>query len=245
MPLPGFSDYVVFADESGDHGMAAIDPQFPVFSLVFCVFRKDAYTEQVEPAVRSLKFRYFGHDAVVLHEREIRKQEPPFDFLRGDPAVRAAFFEDLNQIMAAIPMYAYASVILKDRLRDRYANPWNPYEVAMHFCMEKLCRRLILDGQRGRSVHVLFESRGKIEDRNLELEFRRIAANRSQWGWRRVDFSVCDFEPVFVSKAANMAGHQITDLIARPLALRALKPDQPNRAADTIWDRVCDFKTFP
>lgn len=147
--------------------------------------------------------------------------------------------------MAGVQIHAYASVILKEKLREKYANPWNPYEVAMHFCMEKLCRRLVTDGQRCKAVHVLFESRGKAEDRDLELEFRRITGNQAHWGWRRVDFSVCAFEPVFVPKSANLAGHQITDLIARPLALRALRPDQPNRAAEAIWDRIYNFKTFP
>lgn len=240
-----FSDYIVFADESGDHGLDSIDPNFPVFALVFCVFRKDVYLTEVEPAVREFKFKHFGHDAIVLHEREIRKQETPFDFLRGDPVIRRAFFDDLNALMGAVRMHAYASVILKEALRKRYANPWNPYEVAMHFCMEKLCRRLLIDGQRDKLVHVMFESRGKAEDRQLELEFRRIVANQAHWGWRKVDFTACRFEPIFAAKAANLAGHQISDLIARPLALRSWKPDQPNRAAEAIIDRVWDLKTFP
>ncbi|WP_354307678.1 DUF3800 domain-containing protein [Sphingomonas trueperi] len=80
--MPAFSDYIVFADESGDHGLQSIDPQFPVFALVFCIFEKSAYAENVEPAFRRLKFKYFGHDAAILHEREIRKQEPPFAFFK-------------------------------------------------------------------------------------------------------------------------------------------------------------------
>ncbi len=52
-----FFDYIVFADESGDHGLASIDPQFPVFALVFCVSEKRRYTEEVEPAFRRLKFK--------------------------------------------------------------------------------------------------------------------------------------------------------------------------------------------
>lgn len=243
--VPDFSEFLVFADESGDHGLETIDSNFPVFALVFCVFRKEIYSSEIEPAIRSLKFKYFGHDAVILHEREIRKQEHPFDFLRGDPVKRKEFFDDLNVLMKNVKMHAYASVILKEAHRKRYANPWNPYEVAMHFCMEKLCRRLLIDGQRGKLVHVMFESRGKAEDRQLELEFRRIVANQAQWGWRKIDFTSCHFEPVFVPKSANLAGHQISDLIARPLALRSLKPDQPNRAADAIMDRVWDLKTFP
>jgi hypothetical protein len=38
-----FSDYVVYVDESGDHGLASIDPEFPVFVLAFCVFEKSHY----------------------------------------------------------------------------------------------------------------------------------------------------------------------------------------------------------
>lgn len=240
-----FSDYIVFADESGDHGMDSIDPEFPVFALAFCVMRKTDYSQVVEPAVRELKFKYFGHDAAVLHEREVRKQLAPFDFLRRDAGLREAFYADLNALIEAMPVRVIASVIDKVKHRERYANPWNPYEVAMHFCLEKLCRRMVAEGQRGSLIHVLFEGRGKVEDASLELEFRRIVQNNAHWGYRRVDFSRCGFEPIFVPKAANHAGHQISDLIARPLALKALRPGQANRAADIVWPKVCDWKVFP
>lgn len=240
-----FSDYIIFADESGDHGMETIDPAFPVFVLALCVFSKADYKTIVEPAVRQLKFDYFGHDAAILHEREIRKQLPPFEFLRTSAALRTCFHEALNDLIAAMPMRVIASVIDKARHRERYADPWNPYEVAMHFCMEKLCQRLVADNQRGRKVHVLFESRGKAEDQSLELEFRRITTNQSHWGYRREDFTRCGFEPLFVPKAANHAGHQISDLIARPLALRAMRPEQQNRAVDIVREKVTDWKVFP
>lgn len=240
-----FSDYIVFADESGDHGLASVDREFPVFALVFCVFEKASYTEKVEPAFRRLKFKYFGHDAAILHEREIRKQEPPFAFLRESEALREAFINDVNVIMAEAPFHAYCAVIDKLKHKARYADPWNPYEIAMQFCMEKLSNRLVLDGQRNRLTHVLFEARGREEDRQLELEFRRVAANGKTWGWRSVDFSRAPLAPVFVPKAANLAGHQLSDLIARPLALRALRPAQPNRAAELVSNRIWDFKVFP
>lgn len=240
-----FSDYIVFADESGDHGLASIDPQFPVFALVFCVFSKDRYIKEVEPGFRQLKFKWFGHDAVVLHEREIRKQAPPFDFLRRDVATRDAFMADVNAIMADVPFHAYVSVIDKTKLRQRYAEPHNAYDLAMLFCLEKLSNRLVADGQKGRRTHVLFEARGKVEDAQLELEFRRFVSNERRFGWRAVDFDRTPMEPIFVPKSANLAGHQLTDLIARPLALGALRPDQPNRAAELVADRIWDFKVFP
>lgn len=240
-----FSDYIVFADESGDHGLVTIDPQFPVFAPVFCVFEKRCYVDEAEPAFRRLKFKWFGHDAAVLHEREIRKQMPPFDFLRRDAETREAFMADVNAIMADAPFHAYVSVIDKEKLRQRYAQPHNPYDIAMLFCLETLSNRLVADGQRGRVTHVLFEGRGRTEDAQLELEFLRVVANGRQWGWRSVDVARTPLKPVFAPKAANLAGHQLTDLIARPLALRALRPDQPNRAAELVANRVWDLKVFP
>lgn len=242
--MPDFSDYIIFADESGDHGMASIDPQFPVFALVFCMFQKEQYANEIEPAFRQLKFKYFGHDSIVFHEHEIRKQKADFSVLRN-AEIREAFMADVSAIMSEVAFQGYASIIDKSALRTRYSDPWNPYEVAMQFCMEKISNRLVAQGQRGRTSHVLFEGRGKVEDAQLELEFRRIAANGRQWGWRNVDFSRAPLEPVFVPKAANLAGHQFTDLIARPLALRAIRPDQTNRAYDAIRDRMNDIKIFP
>lgn len=240
-----FSDYIVFADESGDHGLTTIDPQFPAFALVFCVFRKDDYARTIEPALRDLKYKYFGHDAIILHEREVRKQIKPFDILRSSKEMRDAFYGDIADLVSSSPVQIFASIIKKEPFTEKYKTPWNPYEVAMHFCLEKVCDFLRHNGQAGRKAHVLFEGRGKVEDQQLELEFRRITSNQRQWGWKRVDFSVCEFEPLFVPKAANMAGHQITDLIARPMAIKALNPLQENRAFEALKAKIGYMKTFP
>ena len=78
-----YSDYVIYVDESGDHTLTAIDRDYPVFVLDFCIFRKDSYANVVAPQVQAFKFAHFGHDIVVLHEHEIRKQKPPFVFLKS------------------------------------------------------------------------------------------------------------------------------------------------------------------
>src|SRR5690606_26853035 len=70
-----FSKYIVYVDESGDHGLTSINPQFPVFVLAFCVFHKRHYSEAIVPALEKFKFNHFGHDQVVLHENEIRKEK--------------------------------------------------------------------------------------------------------------------------------------------------------------------------
>ena len=41
--MPEFSDYVIYADESGDHSLEHIDQTYPVFVLCLCLFRKKDY----------------------------------------------------------------------------------------------------------------------------------------------------------------------------------------------------------
>ena len=74
----GHSDYIVYVDESGDHSLTSIDPDYPVFVLSFCIFRKAEYAQAVTPVIRQLKFATFGHDMVVLHEADIRRKKGRF-----------------------------------------------------------------------------------------------------------------------------------------------------------------------
>ena len=76
--MADFSDYIVYADESGDHGLDRIDQDFPVFCLAFVVVKKTEYIEKLVPAIQRIKFDFWGHDWVVFHEHEIRKQKESF-----------------------------------------------------------------------------------------------------------------------------------------------------------------------
>lgn len=240
-----FSDYIVFVDESGDHSLTSIDPQFPVFALSFCVVRKDEYMASVVPAVQALKFKYWGHDAVVLHEHEIRKSKGDFTWLLTDRDRREAFYADLNQIMVDAPVYLIGSVIDKKALTAKYADPWSPYELALHFCLERLHMFLRENDQEGRRIHVVFECRGKVEDDELELTFRRIVSGENHWGYRKHKFETMEFEPKFAKKAVNSTGLQLADLTARPMALRTLRPKQANRTYDVIQEKLRAMKVFP
>ena len=240
-----FSDYMIFADESGDHGLDGYSPAYPIFVLAFALVEKERYLTQIVPSLQRMKMEFFGHDQVVFHERDIRKQLAPFGFLRTDPNLRAAFLERMNEIVAAAEFDLFCAVIQKERLKAKYADPWSPYEIGLLFCMEQALARLRALGQEARRVHVVFESRGKPEDSALELEFRRITANARNWGYKRPDFSYCEWEPLIVPKSVNSSGLQLADLAARPIGLRTLRPDQPNRAFDILRPKLRALKTFP
>ena len=240
-----FSEYIAYADESGDHGLGSIDPQFPVFALSLCLLKKEEYIDTIVPAFQRFKFDVWGHDAVVLHENAIRKSKGDFAFLLTNADLRRRFYEDLNNLVETTPMTIFASVIDKQKHRAQYVDPWNPYQIGLLFCMERLFSRLMANGQAGKTMHIVFESRGTAEDKDLRDEFRKICENRGNWGSWNPDFRLIDFRPVFVKKAANATGLQLADLTARPIGLSQLRPDQPNRAFDIIKPKIGDLKCFP
>ena len=147
--------------------------------------------------------------------------------------------------MVDAPFRVIAAVIDKVKLVDKYANPWSPYEIALHFCLERLHMFMRESEQAGRRIHVVFECRGKEEDESLELAFRRIVAGESHWGYRNHDFSNMEFEPRFAKKGANSTGLQLADLTARPLALKTLRPDQANRTHSVLSEKAYWIKEFP
>lgn len=222
----GTGGFVVFVDESGDHGLERIDPAYPVFVLASCILQKDHYARHLLPLLTEFKFKHFGHDQVILHEREIRKDLGPFAILR-EPARKAAFLNELTDLIEGMEMTVIASVIRKDRLVGRYAEPENPYEVALGFGLERVQMWLNRRGAVG-STPVILECRGRREDNELELEFRRICAGANFGGGQM------RFEAKFVPKQANVPGLQVADLIARPIGRNVMDASQRNRAYEVI-----------
>lgn len=233
--MTDFSDYIVFVDESGDHGMASINEAYPLFVLSCCLISKQDYMRTVVPAIQRIKFATFGHDCTILHEREIRRDLGPFAVLR-QRSRKQAFLEALTDALAAAPMTIFAAVIDKRRLLDRNRGE-NPYEVSLRFCLERIYYKLGRLGQTSQQgvplvTHVVCEARGANEDQELELTFRRICAgdNYSQ--------THLPFEPVICDKKNNAIGLQLADLIARPIGAQQLRPNQPNRAWDVIRNKL-------
>lgn len=215
-----FHDAIVYVDESGDHG--PVSDEYPVFVLAFCLFDKMSYAEDVTTAVQKLKFRHFGHDAVILHERDIRKRTPPFKILRRQD-VRDAFMEDLGALVDDADFTLIASAIRKDQMTA----PANIYHLAMEFGLERIALHYALAEDSPR-MHLVCESRGKREDDELELAVRRICDGQN---YRRAKLP---FDVVFSGKSSAMAGMGLADLVARPIGRHLLKPDQPNRAWDGL-----------
>jgi hypothetical protein len=234
MDVP-FSDYIIFVDESGDHSLEVVNPAYPLFVLAFCIVRKDDYADGLVPAIQKLKFATFGHDMTVLHSRDIRKEHGEFVILRN-PAKRQTFLTGISQVIADAPFTLTVSAIDKPRHIAKYKTPYNPYHLSLRFCLERAHDFLVAKGQAGRLTHVVAESRGKVEDKDLELEFLRIVQENGHWNH--------GFKLLFAPKSCNSTGLQLADLAAYPVGRHVLKPEQPNRAFDIVENKLMtDGKT--
>ncbi len=234
-----FSDLIVFADESGSPVLSADRGDFPVFVLVFVVIEKATYAGSVQQAITNLKFRYFGHDQVILHERDIRRQSGAFARFQASAPLRNGFIEEINDLVRSLDATVISAVIHKDRLEQRYAQPFDPYALALTFCMERLAGVLLKREQSGRAVSVVFESRGAKEDQVLELAFRRLADGDVPIGRGSGEkFLKFTWNSHFADKRSNCAGLQLADLFARPIGLKCLRPDAPNRAYDCMSPKL-------
>ncbi len=228
---PAFGDYIVFVDESGDRALDGIDPQYPVFVLLFLIVLKEDYVARICRDLQQFKMDFWGHDEVVLHEHDIRKPNDAFRFLIN-AETRHRFMARLNALMASLPVTAVAIVIDKRAMVSRYHVSKGPYHYALETGHERVHLHLKSLGQEKAITPVLVEKRGRREDAELELAFRRVCAGSN------ILSEPMPFDLVMTPKAANSAGLQLADLMARPIGLHYLRPTQPNQAYDIIATKL-------
>ena len=135
---------------------------------------------------------------------------------------------DLTRTLEDMPFALIAGVIHKERLKQRYSVPENPYALALKFCMERAYSYLCDHEEAESELHFLVERRGNIEDAELRLVFRRACDGRSHWE-QTPGFSI-----EFVDKKANLAGLQVADLVSTPIGRHVHRPEQLNRAFEMI-----------
>jgi hypothetical protein len=103
--------------------------------------------------------------------------------------------------------------------------------------MERLQRWLQEKGQAQNRTHVIVECRGRTEDQNLELEFRRIAAGRNAVG------PMPNLDIRFMDKKQNALGLQIADLVAHPIGRHVIGRVETWRSVPdyaVASARICD-----
>lgn len=233
---------VVYFDEVGNPTLDDTDRDFPVFAIALFICEIDDYVNQITPFVNRLKFKWFNHEGVILHSRDIRKAQRDFSLL-GNPSMRERFMNDLSALMDDCRYKLIAVAVRKDAHKKRYRYPADPYELALLFAMERLLS--VLEGAGQKEVTVLAEKRGEREDRQLHVAFQRIVTAGSEFvsGER---FREVRFDLKFLPKALNVVGTQMADLAAYPIARHVLDPRKRNPPFDIVRTKFCrQLKIFP
>ena len=177
-----YSEFIIFADESGDIGVKSIDPHYPVFVFSCCVFRRQEYCRATLPAIAQLKLNYFGNQDIILRSRNIRIGQPPFDF-PYDRHRRSAFMRDLSAVIDDANFTIIAAVIDKPKLLRQRPNPTPLDRQAFRLCVNRIYSLIANRGPDNLRIPFIIESRGQKENDALQQEFwsiqsRRVATNR-------------------------------------------------------------------
>lgn len=202
---------LIYVDESGSASSTSPDPNYPIFVMAACLFDAAQYATRLAPDICALKLRYLGSDSPILHESEIRKRLGPFSFHRNESR-REDFLEAITRaIEEGVP--AVLAVAARPSLR----NPDLTSEV-----VESLLRLILAKGEQ--PCHWIFEKRGRKEDAAISASLRRVAGPNHSWE--------------FIPKLRGLPGLEMADMVARPIGLSVLRPEQPNRAFDRIKGRL-------
>ena len=237
-------DYVVFVDESGDANLESIDPRFPMLNLVFSIIRKDHYFDYLVPTLNHLKIDFFGQTDIILHESDMRRKTGAFSVLE-DATIHQRWMRALLDWIDHSEVAIISACIDKIALPRRYVNPFDPYDLAIRFCLERTRQFLAAQQQHDQQTQIIFESRGKREDKAAQIEFEQILTQANPLGHHLPDFSRFTLESLFIAKKANLAGHQFCDLVARPLAKWSFQRQSHQRPMQIIEPKLIAHKVFP
>lgn len=211
---------LVFLDESGDPSLDKINIEYPIFGLAGVVIEPNDYLTIVN-RFNELKFKYFPHEGIILHSREISSREGDFIFLNNDKE-RRDFLNDISDVIFKSDYKIVASVIKKDKLKKQYKKPFNPYDLSLIFILEKIFRYACNRGYD--YILNIAEARGKEEGEKLHKTFERFK-EKDKTGIicvlkRYINEDMLDkihLRLEFRRKKFNIIGNQIADLIVSPI----------------------------
>jgi hypothetical protein len=156
-----------------------------------------------------------------------------FNIFRSS-AQQQIFMNELTQIIEFSNFILISATIDKRDLKKQNTED-NAYHIALGLCLETLYELLSEKGEHNKKTHIVVECRGNKEDKELELEFRRICDGNNSKGIS------LPFEILFAYKKVMSSGLQLADLVARPIGIKTLRPEQSNRAFEILKEKFyCD-----
>lgn len=203
--------FTLWLDESGDHSLEKINPQYPVFVLGGVITR-DADAPEIEERVRGFKRQFCGGEEVILHTADLTRNRNGFEFLK-DVAARQYFYEGLNRLMRELPYFVLAVAIRKDLHKSKYGSyAKDPYLLALDFLLERFLHFLS-----GRPGAIEAECRNPALDGRLQAAYQDLLAFGTDYASGETIARAFPPPLPLVPKSANRAGLQLADLVVTPI----------------------------
>lgn len=189
-------DWLIFIDESGNDELKhikrniqnntidQIENSAKRMVISACAIRMSVYPD-IGSMITKLKCSHWPPKGlysqnglsrkVCLHGKEINRHENAF----SSAIINTSnFTNDLNDFMSNLQILLLASVVDKVRLCQRYSKPFDPYEISLEFIFERLFKYYLRPDER---ATIIFEKRGKKEDKNLHRKVMSIINKGTQY----------------------------------------------------------------
>ncbi len=206
------SPLIMFLDESGDHSLTKIDPQYPLFVLTGVIIDEN-YSPILEKEFRTFKRNLFGSEDIILHTADITRNKNGFEKLK-DAAFRHKFYLEVNRLIDNLDFKVVACAIHKnDHLAKYGLAAVDPYMLSLDILIE----RFIFELKAGNTQGVIVaESRGGNLDNELELAFLNLKIQGTKY-IQGVTLKSKIQGLNIRDKKDNIAGLQLADLVATPI----------------------------
>jgi hypothetical protein len=204
---------VMYLDESGDHSLTTIDPQYPMFVLGGVIVDLDYAQGELSERVRQFKLDLFGRDDLILHTADIARNKNGFEGL-ADTSFRQRFYNELNTLMQDLRYTIVACAIKKDAHLTKYGlNAVDPYLLSLDILVERFCFEI---GDIEGGGQIIAEKRDPTLDRQLDLAWLNLKVRGTGY-LQAVEIDSRITNLTLQSKHTNSAGLQIADLVVSPI----------------------------
>jgi hypothetical protein len=206
---------VLFLDESGDHSLDKIDPQYPVFVLGGCIVDLEYHDRHMTSELSRYKRELFGRDDFILHTADISRRRGVFQALTNKD-LRERFYQETNRFMASMEYLVVACGIKKEEHLTRYGlAAMDPYMLSLKILVERFVLETKARGGDKRGI-IIAEARDETLDNQLRLSWMDLRTGGTEYiSATEVRRHIGELH--IRDKSQNIAGLQIADLIVSPI----------------------------
>jgi len=208
----------MFLDESGDHSLSCIDPQYPVFVLGGIIVDQKYAEGELSQRIREFKRSLFNTDELTLHTADICRNRNGFERLK-EADFRQRFYTELNQLMSELQYQVVACVIRKDAHLARHGlAALDPYMLSLQVLVERFCFEI---GNLAGGGVIIAEKRDPTLDHQLELAWLDLRIRGTNY------LQAAKIQQRIVGltlrkKADRIAGLELADLVVSPIGRAAI-----------------------